>query len=521
MKQYLMVLVFGMICLIRATNCQDEQRIDEIINAVLACRNNPGLSVTVVKDGRVVLSKGYGVRNLQTGEPATNKTLFGLASLTKAFTSTLLVKQLSEKTSYHVGTNVYKVLNNSRLFNNTLRSIYATVDDLMAHRLAIPRNNFLRLSSTLTRENLVSRIRYLPSTGAFRKTFYYSDLMYGVLTRITENIGGQSWEDLMTSYILNPLGMTSTTFETRQDHGSSDVATPYVSENGVLTPASQDFIRHWELIGGSGSMMSTAEDMAKWLIFQLNNGKTPNGTQLMDLQDFEDTHRPRNMISSKYSATGKYFTRPKIPVTTSNDGYALGWKTGFYRGLRMLQHSGTTWGFASLLTLIPDENLGIFTSMSGTDIGYFTRLTLHNFLADIFLGETPWLNSTTICSFPRPWHNNVQSRRTKRAITMPISPFLVTNLVIYAGVYRNEAYGNIDVVITNNRLRAIYGIGEWNLNPTSDTKFTAVWQKDAPRLDFVFTFKKTGTRVYSLIPGFQKSKPPIFYKISQTPGLIG
>nr|KAG5700687.1 hypothetical protein BaRGS_029052 [Batillaria attramentaria] len=241
--------------------------IDHVVQAGMTCHNNPGLAVAVVKDGQVLLSKGYGVTDLDSQQPVTTDTQFQIASLTKAFTAALLATVLDEEPGT-LSTNVRKVdgLPSDFAFNNSLRTIYATLEDLLAHRTGIPRNNYIRLATDHNRQNLppyvfsykvarqkgmrlgewgrLGRLKYLPNAGGFRDSFYYSDLMYALAAYVTQLLGNKPWEDLMREKVLTPLGMSRTTFISDVDFSRSDVATAYVLEHGHLEKASIDFISY-------------------------------------------------------------------------------------------------------------------------------------------------------------------------------------------------------------------------------------------------------------------------------------
>ncbi|XP_046556379.1 protein flp-like isoform X2 [Haliotis rubra] len=507
----------------------DDVAVDAVINAGMGCHQTPGLAVAVVKNGNVVMSRGFGVSNIAAATPVTNTTLFGIASLSKAFTTTLLSKILKDRTRFFINTNVYKILGRYK-FNNTLRSVYATVEDLMAHRMGIPRNNYLRLDDTLTRDNLLSRVKYLPSVGGFRDSFYYSDLMYGLLTHITEFLTKKAWEDSMTDIIFKPLHMDSTTFGTRVDYSAPNMATPYSEQSSKLVVPSSQFIRHWAKLGGSGSVVSTADDMAKWMLFHLSGGKNREGNQVVAEDLLKETYKPRNAISG--GSINTYFSRPKTPVTMSNNGYGLGWKSGYYRGIPMVQHSGSTFGYRSFLTLLPDKNLGVFVTMTGYDPDYWFRGSLSAYLMDVYLGEAPWINTSTICSFPDPWRTSSTRRRSRprkgsgrRLTRRRRATSHTANLALqaYSGTFRNEAYGNIIIHYdsASHELKATYGIASWVLASRGGDTFRATWDKPAPILNFNFVFKTSSGHAYALIPSFEHSSPPVFYRTGGSDPIIG
>lgn len=213
-------------------------------------------------------------------------------------------------------------------------------------------------------------------------------------------------------------------------------------------------------------------------------------------------------------------------------------------GLPTVHHSGSTFGYRSYLTLIPDENVGIFTGMSGSDTDEHFRIALHTYLADQALGLSPWVNSTTICTYPYPWKSNAPGKRNA-AETAPLHEralpdvtkeddisWLETSrefksrrtrvvraaalpLPNYVGVYNHGAYGNLQVTLDtdSNDLQIVYGIGQWRLLPTGANNFDGQWLKEAPTLDMDFVFRVRGQEVYAVeAPDFESSSVPIFYR---------
>ncbi|KAJ8304984.1 hypothetical protein KUTeg_018567 [Tegillarca granosa] len=490
--------------------------LDKILQHTLRCRNIPGLSVSVVKRGQIVYAKGYGVKNMKTNEKVSSKTLFGIASLTKAFTSTLIVKLLEDKQDIHLNTPIRIILNTSdHLFEDELRSRYATLKDLLAHRLGIPSHNYIRFDDTLTRENLVSRLRHLKGHGIFRDSFYYSNIMYGLLTYISEKLGGRTWEELVKEKLFDPLDMTASSFSTRYSRITKDVAQGYIDFYGTLHQVPVELSRRWGLLCGSGCIFSNAIDMAKWMMFHLRGGRNHSGYPVVDDRLLTQTHIPSNHLPTRHSV--RSFNKPYIPYTTSYNSYAMGWKNGFYRGYKTLSHTGTTWGYNSALTLLPEMDLGIFTVFTGADYDYNYRTSLHNYIADIYTGEQPWLNITTLCTFPQPWihgssKKSIPSIRKDRKASRHLS--------MYVGIYKHPAYGSL--IIKNrpgtNQLVITYGWSSLILYPKhSVDEFYGETIGIAAKIInfgiFKFNFNSTTKIIDSVkVPAFERNDPPIFVK---------
>ncbi|XP_052099038.1 penicillin-binding protein 4-like [Mytilus californianus] len=363
------------------------------------------------------------------------------------------------------------------------------------------------------------RSQKVHSVHPFRETYLYNNMMYGLASVVAERIGGKRWEDLIEEELYTPLGMSSSSFMTRVDL-TGNVAKGYATDDATGSPVPVNFAmnRRWGQMGGSTNIMSNAVDISKWMLFHLNKGRNQAGQQILSENDMETLHKRRNTITAPTSE--KYFSRPQVPVSSLEENYALGWKNGVYRGYRVLRHTGTTWGYSSLVTLIPDMNIGFFTTMTGDDSGYRFRYLLHNYIGDLLLGEGPWLNKTTVCSFPEPWYN--QSSSGYHPINKSIHP--TRSLSFYVGVYHNSMYGDLHVFMnmSANTLQMNYGIGSWLLYPkgTSD-KFvgegTNIVHKiiDLSSIQFHSSNLHGRSTINSVkVTSFETRAPPVFTKTS-------
>lgn len=488
-----------------------EQKVSDFVEAGLKCHNNPGLSLSVVKSGRIILAKGFGHKATDKLEPVTNETLFGIASLSKAFAATLILKQIEKNESLSLSTQIRKLLGQEDIFEDYLRSKYATLEDLLAHRIGLPSNNNLRLDDKLTRKSLVGRLKFLSPKGGFRTSFYYSNLMYGLITYISELIGGKTWEALVKEEIFDPLDMTSSTFLTSADPGDLDLAVGYQDRYGALFPVPFEFSRRWGLLCGSGCILSNAVDMANWMMFHLHNGRNIKNINVLDPDILSEAHKAQNSIT--YNSVKKYYSRPSTPVTLSQSNYGLGWKLGHYRGFEILQHTGSTYGYRAMLTLIPGMDAGVFVALTGDDPDYLFRTNIHLYIADHLLGYDPWLDNTTVCSFPEPWKQGSTSKTKYRPSTDITSDRPLTE---YEGTFSNKAYGNIEIHRNHSVgfLLANFGFGEFILYPksTADVFYAQGYGlleniRDFSTLQFAF---KNGKVVTLTIPSMESKDPPVF-----------
>ncbi|KAL3887928.1 hypothetical protein ACJMK2_000313 [Sinanodonta woodiana] len=489
------------------------QNVKEFIQKGLECHNNPALAISVVKDGEIVFAEGFGLKNISdASSKVTNRTLFGIASLSKAFAATLLIKVLDGNKKFSLSSTVADVLEEDDLFYDKLRSQYATLEDLLAHRMGIPSNNNIRLDDSLTRESLVGRLKYLKPAGGFRTSFYYSNLMYGLVTYITERLGGRKWEDMVMRELFQPIGMPSSSFATTVDWDKVDFATGYVDKEGKRYEVPNEFSRLWGLLCGSGCVLSNALDMAKWMMFHLSGGRNTEGVWVLKEGILGVAHKTQQPVPP--TTITSYLTRPTAPVTLSEDNYGFGWKIGYYRGYPLLTHTGSTMGYRAMLTLYPNQKLGIFTAMTGDDPNYIFRSNLNSYISDLYLHEEPWLNVSTICSFPEPWFEKKNST-PKTAIDKNIQPFRANDS--YVGVYSNEAYGDIKIHIgENNKLMATYGYASFLLfaKETKDDFYAEGTGLFTALMDFTtfrFVSNNSSDIINTLeIPSFESQYPPVF-----------
>ncbi|XP_063445232.1 gigasin-6-like isoform X1 [Mytilus trossulus] len=473
---------------------QENVKIDKLLKETFDCKfkynKTVGLTVSVVKSDKVLFVGGYGFVNIEKKTPVTGDTLFQIASLSKAFASVLLTKLIEEKTNYTLDTRLKKILPGKKIFYDSLRSDYATLRDLLSHKLGIPKHNEMRFDTELTRENVVGRLKYLKPEGIFRSSYMYNSLMYGVVTRLAEIIGKDTWENLVIKHIFKPLEMNTSTFASTADLENILLAKGYVEYYGELHPVEYNFTRQYGELCGSVCILTTANDISKWTRFFLNEGKLQDGTRLISEQAFIDITSPVNTIP--YTYTHKYFSKPDIPVTNIQSNYALGWRTGYYRGNRMFVHTGSTWGYRAMLSWYPKADIGIFVAFTGNDPNYFYRLTLHNYIFDVYTGQVPYLNTSTICSYPEPW---LKSDIPLVKPNYPKDRNTTRNKKEYIGTYKNQAYGKIKIGkhTEKNKLKLIYGYLTFELYPSEtqdefygDTTGIATKLLDVSKFKFKF-----------------------------------
>lgn len=183
---------------------------------------------------------------------------------------------------------------------------------------------------------------------------------------------------------------------------------------------------------------------------------------------------------------------------------------GFHStGWKIVTHTGTSFGYGALLTLVPDLELGVYSSITGEDPDYVGRRILHLYILDLLMDEDPWLNATSACTFPEP------TKMRQRFKVMTLNSVTPKSLTPYIGTYGNFAYGNITVMLMGDKLHLHYGmLGRWILHPGATEHYfngegqDHIWPKSL--IDVRFNGFDGGSAVSVEVPGLDSRAPPTF-----------
>lgn len=395
---------------------------DAFVEKALSDWHVPGLAVAVVMEDEVLLVKGYGWRDAARRLPVTPKTLFGIGSATKAFT-TLVLATLADEGTLDWNAPVTRYIPGFRL-KDPFASERTNAVDLVTHRSGLPRHDALWYNATLSRAEIVARLRWLEPSRDFRTDFQYSNLMYVAAGHVVERITGSSWEDAVRTRVFAPLGMTSSNFSVLDSQKAPDFALPYEERDGTLVRMA---FRDVSTVGPALSINSTAADLVPWLRVQAGDGSL-GGRRIVSPPSLALLHR-------SHMETGASQSEPGIIP----GGYALGWFTDSYRGFRRIHHGANIDGFAALVLLVPEKKIGmaLLTNRNGSPL----PALLARHLADRLLGLPPreWSaerlarrDRETAAGRETP-SRKAEARKTAARPSHPVAA--------YAGDYENPGYG--------------------------------------------------------------------------------
>ncbi len=306
----------------------------------------PGAAIAVVKDGQVILAKGYGVRELGKPAPVDADTIFDIASITKSFTAAMIAALVDEhRLSWDEPVHTYLP---TLRFRDPYMTANVTLRDLLCHRAAI-RNNSAWYFGRLSSRQLIELFAKLEPQAPFRTQWMYSNIGYQAAAEVAAAAAGSTWEKLVAERVLQPLGMTRSiaNFDTAPTLGN--YALPHAEIDGTQQPVPREVSRM--STAAAGGVQSSARDLATWMLFQLGDG-TFQGRRILSPAAMEEMHAPQIFVPTTHEFRTKRQLRFAI-------GYGFGWQVWDYRGTPLLWHSGSGDGESAYLALLPEHRLGV------------------------------------------------------------------------------------------------------------------------------------------------------------------
>lgn len=480
-------LVFALVLCAPALHAQPAG-LDAFVDQVRERFEVPGIALAIVKDGQVVVARGYGQRRMGDAAPVDARTRFGIASNSKAFTAAALALLVEEGKLDWDG----RVVDYLPWFqmSDPYVTRELTVKDLLVHRsgLGLGAGDLLWWPpSTYDRREIARRLRHLPLATSFRSAYAYDNVLYLVAGEVIEAVSGQSWEDFVSARLLKPVGMAdSNVRHSDAAHGAND-ATPHARIDGtvrVVAPFASDNTNP------AGGINSGAADMARWMITLLDSGRTADGTRVFSP---ETTRRLWTPVTPMPTGTPP----PELAaLRTDFQFYALGFVVRTYRGRKVVTHTGGLPGYLSRVTLVPDLKLGIAVLTNQESGIAFETLTYH--VLDHYLGaaDTDWfaafsrLDERLTAATAAADAGVAAARDTASTPSLP--------LAAYAGTYTDAWYGDVVVAQTDDGLGIRFAhtpalVGDL-VHWQHDT-FVARWHDRELRADAFVTFalKPDGT----------------------------
>jgi CubicO group peptidase (beta-lactamase class C family) len=428
---------------------RDTAYVDQAVERARQAFDVPGIAVAIVKDGNVVLAKGYGIRKIGSPEPVTAQSLFRIASNTKAFTTAALAMLVDER-KIRWDDPVIQHMPAFQLYDPYVTR-EMTIRDLVTHRsgLGLGAGDLMIFPpGDLGRDDVIQRLRFIKPVTSFRSAYAYDNLLYIVAGQLIPAVTGKSWDEFVQERIFTALGMTNTFTAVSALRAGKDVATPHNKLSGKLEALPQEDM---DSSAPAGAIVTCVADLAKWLTVQLNNG-TVGKTKLFSAAQSKEMWSAQTILPIEDLPKG---TSAALVSTQPNfHAYGLGWDIRDYRGERLVGHTGMLSGYVSRTTLVPELKLGIVILTNQESNAAHTAIA--NTIVDRYLnaGATDWIAAYTERAKGNAGDATsvVQQAAAKRnANSKPSLP-----IASYAGRYRDAWYGDVRIEERNGKLELYF-----------------------------------------------------------------
>jgi CubicO group peptidase (beta-lactamase class C family) len=420
-----------------ATGDDSVANLDAFITRALKEYQVPGAAIAVVQNGKAVLVKGYGVRDVTKQGAVDENTIFQLASVTKTLTGAAAATVVDEG----------KLDWDKPIFNylpefvgyDPYMTRWLTERDLLAQRSGWPAFSGDQLDSFgYDRAEILRRLRFFKPRYSLREVAQYSNPGFFVSGEVAARASKQSWNDLVEKRLFAPLEMSrsGTVIKALQDSNAT-AAHALVDEKPVVVEPS-----NLDITGAASSGTSTAADMSKLMLMFLNKG-TYKGKRVLKPEMVEEIFK-RSMVSE--------IDFTDLPPISDKTGfyYGLGVGSYDYAGHQIIEKGGALAGVRTTLVLVPDKNAGIVV-LANLNLTAFPEAVRAYFLNQV-LGFDPETDQKQIFDI---------NQKLKKLMAPPPAPknpgkFNGTPQSL-VGVYENDYYGRCEILLDGDALKVQWG----------------------------------------------------------------
>ncbi len=405
-----------------------------------------GVAVAVVKDGKIIHQKGYGLKSVDSNGKVNEHTNFGIASNSKAFTTTALAILVEEgKLSWK--DKVVEHIPEFTMYNDYVQQNF-NIQDLLTHRsglgLGIGDLMFFPDGADFTIDDIIASFQHFQPESAFRTKFDYDNLLYLVAGEVIARVSGMPWEQFIKERIFKPLGMDNSYASLTYINDKSNVASPHISEGKELSLTDPEQWDPKKINGAAGSIYSNVNDIANWMLVHLNRGKYGKNLehQLFTEESQQEMWKIHTVLNpNRNPRYNSHFA-----------GYGLGWRLTDIKGNMSVSHTGGLIGMLSKTTMIPDLDLGIIvltnTWMDGA--GVFSAVSQTIVDRYLELDDFDWVRFYS----ERMQQKGGEAEEVVKKVWETVESANSENLDLknYIGIYEDVWFGKVEIYLEGNQL---------------------------------------------------------------------
>lgn len=397
----------------------------------------PGMALLVVKDGKVVFKKGYGVRELGKSDPVNSETLFSCASTTKAMTAAC-IGILVDEGKLKWDDPVIKYLPEYQLYDP-----YVTrelrIRDLLIHNSGVGNADFFWTAMDIPADEILKKMQMVKPSYSFRSGFIYQNIFYIAAGKVIEKVSGMSWDNFLMERIFTPLGM-SRAVPSRKYIRDDNQAKPHFKIEGKIQVIGNSPDAS---IGPAGAVWASIDDMGKWVVCMLDSSKYGSG-RLLKKETWIEMFKPQTIVPANEFYPTQQLTKPNWTT------YGLAWFQHDYRGKKLNFHTGSLAGLTAINAQIPELKTGfyIFENYDHAELRHALMYKAFDVFA--FNENRDW--STEFFNL----YKGIREKREKTEKDFESKRVTGTKpslpLESYAGKYSDPLYGKVDVTVKDNKL---------------------------------------------------------------------
>jgi CubicO group peptidase (beta-lactamase class C family) len=419
----------------------DVAAVDAVVARTLKAFDVPGIAVAVVKDGQIIMSKGYGVSSLKTKAPMDANTLFGIASNTKAFTTAAL-GILVDEGKLGWDDKVTKYIPEFKMYDPYVTAEF-TVRDLLCHRsgLGLGAGDLMQFpdSSDFTVQDIIHNLRYFKPVSSFRSKYDYDNNLYIVAGEVVARISGQPWAEFVEARLLKPLSMSRSATSFARLPDPTNVIDAHAPVDGRVQVIRRD---QNSVKGAAAGIYSSVTDMSQWALMLLGGPGAP--APLLQPATQWEIWSPQTIlrVGPRPSAYNTHFA-----------AYGLGWSLNDSRGYKVVSHTGDLPGMVTKVQLVPELHLGIIVLTNQQSALAYTAVSAT--ILDHYLGvsgEDRVQEMTDINKKRTASNMQADEAVWKQVAAAQKAAPKKPNYTAYVGRYHDAWLGDVNIVAQGNQL---------------------------------------------------------------------
>jgi CubicO group peptidase (beta-lactamase class C family) len=396
----------------------------------------PGMSIGIVQDGTLIFAKGFGVKTSGSSDPVKETTIFQIGSTSKAFTA-MLAAMLVDEGKIKWGDRVIDHAPDFMMYDPWVTREFQIVD-LMSQRSGMPGYaGDMLFFLGFNRPYIRQAIRNIKPVTSFRASYAYQNGLWLVVSDIIEKYTGKTWEQALKERIFDPLGMSDSSADKQSFLNAKDVSSLHVAEGDKVVALPKDWtFLDWSYVAGpAGAINSNIVDMAKWLAFQMNNGRV-NDKQLVSETNTHVIRSPKTIVSVGGEVHKNLF-------------YCLGWLYMEHSPYPIIWHNGGT-QMKTMIAYVPEQKIGIVILSN-----YVTNLP--ELLAFRFIDQYAGKPVKDLSAEALAEMEKTKKETKAKEPIRPKNPLPAMPLEKYVGDYSNALYGKINIAVADGKLAIAIG----------------------------------------------------------------